>query len=291
LRSLFTLLILLGVLFAAGPVARLLAQVPPTSSEATPAAATPAATSSPAATTTGKAAPNESPGFMAIVFSGGIVGIIIMLAIIGLSITAAALTIEHAMTIRENVLVPAGLAERVRDQLLGGNLVAADQICQTKPSLLSFVIRAGLAEADGGWSSIEKATEDAIAEQAARLFRKIEFLSVIANIAPMLGLLGTVTGMIMAFREVAESQGAATASDLAEGIYSALVTTVGGLVVAIPCLGVFAVFRNRIDQIVADAAYQVQHVFTPLKRRNTNAPQPRATAVPPTPPPAGGPRK
>jgi biopolymer transport protein ExbB len=289
LRSLFTLLILLGVLFAAGPVARLLAQAPPTSSEATPAAATPAATSGPAAT--GKEAPRESPGFMAIVFSGGIVGIIIMLAIIGLSITAAALTIEHAMTIREKVLVPAGLAERVRDQLLGGNLVAADQICQTKPSMLSFVIRAGLAEADGGWSSIENATEDALAEQAARLFRKIEFLSVIANIAPMLGLLGTVTGMIMAFREVAESQGAATASDLAEGIYSALVTTVGGLVVAIPCLGVFAVFRNRIDQIVADAAYQVQHVFTPLKRGRPNLPQSRATAVPPTPPPAGGPRK
>ena len=288
MRSLFALLILLAVLFAAGPVARLLAQAPTTTSPTTPAT-TATASASPAAT--GKDAPEESPGFLAIVFSGGIVGIIIMLSIIGLSITAAALTIEHAMTIREKVLVPDGLAERVRDQLLGGNLVAADQICQTKPSMLAFVIRAGLAESEGGWTSIEKATEDAIAEQAARLFRKIEFLSVIANIAPMLGLLGTVTGMIMAFREVAESQGAATASDLAEGIYSALITTVGGLVVAIPCLGVFAIFRNRIDQIVADAAYQVQHVFTPLKRRTTNPTQQRATAVPPSPPPAGGPRK
>jgi biopolymer transport protein ExbB len=232
--------------------------------------------------------PVEPPGLFEIIFSGGLMGIIIMLAIIGLSITAAALTIEHAMTIREKVLVPAGLAERVRDQLVGGNLVAADQICQTKPSLLSFVIRAGLAEADGGWTSIEKAIEDATAEQAARLFRKIEFLSVISNIAPMLGLLGTVTGMIMAFREVAESQGAATASDLAEGIYSALVTTVGGLVVAIPCLAVFAIFRNRIDQIVADAAYQVQHVFTPLKRGRANPTPQRAAIVPPSPPPAGG---
>ena len=287
MRSLISFLILVAVLFAAGPVARLLAQAP-TSSSATPAATTPAATSPTAAD---KDAPAEAPGLLEIVFSGGWMGIIIMVAIIGLSITAAALTIEHAMTIREKVLVPAGLAERVRDQLAGGNLVAADQICQTKPSMLSFVIRAGLAEADGGWTSIEKAIEDATAEQAARLFRKIEFLSVISNIAPMLGLLGTVSGMIMAFREVADSQGAATAADLAEGIYSALVTTVGGLVVAIPCLAVFAIFRNRIDQIVADAAYQVQHVFTPLKRGRSSPVQPRATAVPPTPPPAGGPRK
>ena len=56
---------------------------------------------------------------------------------------------------------------------------------------------------------------------------------------------------------------------LAEGIYQALVTTVAGLLVAIPCLATFAVFRNRVDQLVAEAAYQAQHVFAPLKRRRT----------------------
>ncbi len=67
--------------------------------------------------------------------------------------------------------------------------------------------------------------------------RRIEYLSVIGNIAPMVGLLGTVTGMIFAFQQVATTRGAAGAGDLAEGIYQALVTTVGGLVVAIPALG------------------------------------------------------
>lgn len=286
MRSLWILLTLLAVAFAAWPASLLVAQSP---------APTGAASMAPASPSVASPAAEAKPGlsFFEIVFSGGWVGTIIMLAIIALSITAAALSIEHAMTIRESVLVPAGLADRVRDQLSGGNLLAADQICQTKPSLLAFVIRAGLAEADGGWSSIEKAVEDAMAEQAARLFRKIEYLSVISNIAPMLGLLGTVTGMILAFREVADSQGAATASDLAAGIYSALVTTVGGLVVAIPCLAAFAIFRNRIDQIVADAAYQVQHVFTPLKRgRLVAQAQPRAATAPPAPPPtAGGHRK
>ena len=109
--------------------------------------------------------------------------------------------------------------------------------------------------------------EEALAEQSARMMRRIEYLSVIGNIAPMVGLLGTVTGMIFAFQRVAVTQGSAGAGDLAEGIYQALVTTVGGLIVAIPSLGAFAIFRNRIDQFVAEAAYSAQHVFTPLKRR------------------------
>ena len=89
----------------------------------------------------------------------------------------------------------------------------------------------------------------------------------IGNIAPMVGLLGTVLGMIVAFQSVASTQGTASAPQLAEGIYQALVTTVGGLIVAIPSIGAFAIFRNRIDQFVAEAAYLSQHVFSPLRRR------------------------
>ena len=84
----------------------------------------------------------------------------------------------------------------------------------------------------------------------------------------MVGLLGTVIGMIFAFQNVASAPpGGATAPDLAEGIYQALVTTVGGLIVAIPALAAFAIFRNRIDQFVAEAAYMAQHVFSPLRRK------------------------
>jgi biopolymer transport protein ExbB len=114
---------------------------------------------------------------------------------------------------------------------------------------------------------MEKGMEDALAEQSARLFRKVEYLSVIGSLAPMLGLLGTVVGMVMAFREVAISQGAAQAADLAEGIYLALVTTVQGLVVAIPSLAAFAFFRSRTDQLLAETAYAAQHAVAPLKHQ------------------------
>jgi biopolymer transport protein ExbB len=223
--------------------------------------------------------------------AGGIIGLLIML----LSVGAVALVVEHLMTIRASVLMPAGLADEVRELLTAGKVGPASQRCGMEPSLLAHVLGAGLAEADGGWPAVEKAVEDATAEQSARLFRKVEYLSVIGNIAPMLGLLGTVIGMILAFRKVADTQGAARAADLAEGIYLALVTTVEGLIVAIPSLAAFAVFRNRVDQLVAEATYVAQHVFAPLKRSRVGSlPKvpagPRAPAPPrgPAPPPVGG---
>ena len=72
--------------------------------------------------------------------------------------------------------------------------------------------------------------------------------------------------MILAFREVANTQGAARAADLAEGIYLALVTTVEGLIVAIPALAAFAIFRNRVDHLVAEVTYLAQHASAPFKR-------------------------
>ncbi len=198
----------------------------------------------------------------AIFAAGGPVGLVIGL----LSIGAVALVIEHLMTIRASVLMPPGLSDEVRQLIVAGDLRGADQRCREQSGCLPFILSAGLSEIDGGMAAIEKAVEDAVADQSARLFRKIEYLSLIGNLAPMLGLLGTVIGMIFAFREVSATQGAARAADLAEGIYLALVTTVEGLLVAIPSLAAFALFRNRVDQLVADTAYAAQHALNPLKR-------------------------
>ncbi len=224
----------------------------------------------------GSAAPR---GFLDIVFSGGPVGIGIMLVLLGLSLTAVYLIIEQILTLRRRELMPEGVADQVRSMITQRQVKEAVQLCKSRPSLLSFVLLNGLSELDGGWSEVEKSLEDALAEQAARLMRRIEYLSVIGNIAPMVGLLGTVSGMILAFQRVAVTQGAAGAPELAEGIYQALVTTVGGLIVAIPSLAAFAVFRNRLDQFVAEASFLAAHVFAPLKRRKRPV-----RAEPPRPP-------
>jgi biopolymer transport protein ExbB len=232
-------------------------------------------------------------GIVDILRAGGPVGLLIVL----LSVAAVALVVEHLMTIRAAVLMPPGLAEEVEQFLATGQPAAAVDCCRQRPSVLAHVIESGLMEADGGWASVEKALEDATADQSARLLRKIEYLSLIGNIAPMLGLLGTVIGMIFAFREVADTQGAARAADLAEGIYLALVTTVEGLIVAIPALGAFAIFRNRVDQLIAEVAQAAQHAMRPIKQRRaagatrtprapggTSAAPPAAPPEPPHPP-------
>jgi len=200
-----------------------------------------------------------------VIFSGGPVGIGMIILLFVLSLIAAYLVFDHIISIRRNDLMPPGLSDEVRKNLLAGDISMAKQNCNDNPSLLSFVLMHGISELEFGWSSVEKAIEDALAEQSARLFRKINYLSVIGDIAPMVGLLGTVFGMIVAFQSVASTQGTASAPQLAEG--QALVTTVGGLIVAIPSIGAFAIFRNRIDQFVAEAAYLSQHVFSPLRRR------------------------
>ena len=212
--------------------------------------------------------PRVAPrGLMQIIFAGGILGMSIIFVLLALSMTATYLVVEHLLTVRRQDLVPDRIQERLRQHFSEGKLSDAVKDCQGDGSFLSFVVLQGLSEHEGGWGAVEKALEDALAEQAARLLRKIEFLSVIGNIAPMIGLLGTVTGMIFAFQQVASSQGSAGAGDLAEGIYQALVTTVGGLLVAIPSLAAFAVLRNRLDQLIAESTYVVQHVCRPLKRR------------------------
>jgi biopolymer transport protein ExbB len=130
--------------------------------------------------------PPETAGLIEIVFSGGIIGLLILLLLLALSITAAYLTFDQIMTLRRNEIMPAGLAEAVRQALLTGRVAEADAACRRSPSVLGFVLHNGLTEWELGWSQVEKAMEEALAEQSARLMRRIEYLSVIGNIAPWL---------------------------------------------------------------------------------------------------------
>ncbi|GEM_PF-274509 len=226
---------------------------------------------------TGKPKPSSKLTLWGILNAGGTVGLLILL----LSLATVALAVEQALTLRKSVLIPDSLAAEVRDAMMARDGKRAVELCRKQPCLLAHVLLAGISEWEAGWSEVEKAVEDALAEQSARLLRKVEYLSVIGNLAPMLGLLGTVVGMILAFRTVAETQGAARAADLAEAIYLALITTVEGLIVAIPALALYAYFRNRADEVTAEAASLAQRALMPLKRR-------RAAVRPPSPPPKEG---
>ncbi|MFN9373977.1 MAG: MotA/TolQ/ExbB proton channel family protein [Planctomycetaceae bacterium] len=208
--------------------------------------------------------------------AGGTIGWIIM----AISVWMVALLIQHLLSLRASALMPAGLAEQVHNHIAEGRFPEAQQACRARPSFLSAVVEAGLVETPLGYAAVEKALEDASQQQAARLYRGLEYYTVIGTIAPMLGLLGTVWGMILAFMEF-ELKTNPQVSELAPGIYKALVTTLQGLCVAIPALAIYALLRNRVDELVAQTSLMAEHVFSGFKRARAGSRRAAAPAVKP----------
>lgn len=207
---------------------------------------------------------------------GGIVGYSIVALMAAMSVAMMALIVEHIISIRRTSLMPPGLAEEVHRCLSDNNTQQARQQCKLNPSFLGQVLDAGLVEVKLGYAAVEKGMEDAATEQSARLFRKIEYLNVIGTLAPMLGLMGTVWGMILAFVQF-EHKANPQVADLAPGIYKALITTLMGLAIAVPALASFALFRNRIDGLVAESSLMAEHVFADFKHKLTQRKRDKAT--------------
>jgi len=198
--------------------------------------------------------------FLELIQFGGLVGYVIIL----LSVAAVALIIDYALLLRRKVLMPEDEIEELGELVAGGKYdeVAADG---PRGSFVGTLVEAGLADRGRGYEAIEKAMEDRGEELTGRLVRRIEYLNMIANIAPMLGLLGTVIGMVKAFNQISISAGAADPRLLAAGIFQALMTTVMGLIVAIPCMFAYGLFRNRVDALVAEASVRGEEVVAPLR--------------------------
>jgi len=193
--------------------------------------------------------------------AGGTIGYVIMF----LSFLMVALIVDYLLTIRRTAFITPGLAEEVHKLLADRKLAEATNLCEKQPGFMGRVLFAGLQESQLGYTAIEKAMEDAAAEQSARCYRRIEHLSVISTLAPMLGLMGTVWGMIQAFMEF-EMKANPQISELAPGVYKALVTTLQGLAVAIPATGALAYFRSRVEELSMEASLLASHVFADFRR-------------------------
>jgi biopolymer transport protein ExbB len=182
---------------------------------------------------------------MTLIGKSGIIGIFIIL----LSFVGLALIIEHAVTIRRDKLLPHYFVVELEELFENEEYEEALQLCESEDNLLSRVVGAGLAKVDRGYEVMEEGMAEAAEESSMTLQHKISYVSLISAIAPMLGLLGTVVGMVISFAVLAEKGGAANPTDLAEGISMALMTTVMGLIVAIPLMGVYHFFRNKVTRL------------------------------------------
>lgn len=168
------------------------------------------------------------------------------------SLLGLALVADRLVALRRKTVIPPEFTQRMLDALgtTGHDLPAVRAYCSEHDSPMARVILAGVRKAGRGEEAVEVAIEDAGAMEVARLRTNFRMLNGVSVVAPMIGLLGTVWGMIQAF-QVASSVGLGQGEKLAEGIYAALVTTMVGLMIAIPLQICYFYFQSRVDEIVS----------------------------------------
>jgi len=200
-----------------------------------------------AAATTPPAA--RSAPFIEVVRGGGPLGVILWIAIFATSVAGIALIVDAFITVRDIKIMPPELIVAVQESMQQGDVMKALQYCEEEPCPLSNILSAGFSNVEEGFDTIQDAVSVAAAMEEERLMQRVNYLNVVGNLAPMLGLLGTVQGMIAAFANLAAA-GAAGGGALANSISQALYTTAFGLFIAIPALAFFYYFRNRASTII-----------------------------------------
>jgi biopolymer transport protein ExbB len=173
----------------------------------------------------------------------------IMYLILACSIIGLAVFLERLAFLRRKHLVPERFVRAVTRAWQRGEFEAAWRLCQQQDLPLARIMRAGLRKIKEGPQEVERAMEVTGSHEAGVLEANLRFLGAISNIAPMLGFLGTVTGLITAFNVIAV-QGTGDPKLMADGVSEALITTEFGLFVGIPALGAYHYLRGKVDRLV-----------------------------------------
>ena len=191
----------------------------------------------------------------------GLIGYVIW----GLSLVMLGLVIKYFIDIRRANILPVDVQQQVQERLEQKEYRDVIDMTAEEPSYFSYLMHAALTEAAHGYPAMERAMEEAAEERTAKMLRGIEWLNLIGNISPMLGLMGTVWGMIGAFFGIVEAGGTPEPAKLATSIGQALVTTLLGLAVAIPSLMVYGIMRNRIDSLTSEAMVSSQELISTFR--------------------------
>lgn len=167
------------------------------------------------------------------------------------SVLAVAIAVERFLSLRHDKIIPPAFIEGLRKAMSRDTAGISNSLayCRTTGGPVGDIFSAGMLRLSKGEDAVEKAIEDTAYREVDKLKRSLRGLAVIASVSPLLGLLGTVYGMISAFQD-ATIAGMGKADMLAEGIYEALVTTAAGLTIAIPVLLVYQYLSTRIDTLV-----------------------------------------
>jgi biopolymer transport protein ExbB len=189
-----------------------------------------------------------SGGFMDVVFGSGVLGVILWAALFGDGAAAIYFAVDCWVLIKPNKIMPQTLIAKVQGAMAEGDVMKALNACKDEPSPMANILAAAFQHVEEGFDVIQEAVNAAADLETERIMQRLTWISVCSNLAPSLGLLGTVQGMIMCFATLAS--GVPDIGALAGNISQALWTTAGGLVVSIPSLTIFYSIRNNANRLI-----------------------------------------
>jgi biopolymer transport protein ExbB len=184
-----------------------------------------------------------------------------------LSFIMVAVIMMNILQLRRDSLLPASFIELFEQKLQAKDYQGAYDTARADDSFVARVLAAGLGRLNRGYEEAIEGMQEVGEEETMSMEHKISYLALIGSIAPMLGLLGTVQGMIDAFSVIASSETSPKPKDLAQGISTAMVTTLAGLIVCIPAMIAFSLFKNRMARLVLEVGVVSEGLMSRFNRK------------------------
>lgn len=208
----------------------------------------------------GGAAPKPKQNLLGWVISSlgwGYLGIFL-----AISVTLVSLFVMNMLAARRETLCPQELVDTFEEKLNEKEFQAAYDMARTDESVLGQVLSAGLAKLSRGYNKALEGMQEVGEEESMKLEHRLSYMALIGNISPMIGLFGTVHGMIAAFQEIALGGATPKPAELAEGISTALFTTLVGLAIAIPAIAAYNVLRNRVTRLLLEVGVTSENLMS-----------------------------
>lgn len=172
-----------------------------------------------------------------------------------LSLAAVYIFVERYLTLKKAAKNPEGFNDRIKSMVLAGDINGAKMMCAQTNTPVSRMLAKGITRIGNPLKNIETSIENVGKIEISKLEKNLSSLATIAGAAPMLGFLGTVTGMIQAFIAIAQAEGTISPQLLSGGIYQAMVTTAAGLIIGLPAYVGYNYLVSKIDSIVHSMEY------------------------------------
>lgn len=215
--------------------------------------------------------PQES--FLAwMIRASGIFGFLIMLV----SFAMVAIIMMIALQLRRDNYLPASFIEEFEQQIQARDYQSAYETAKGSDSFIGRILAAGMGRLSRGYDEAVEQMQQVGEDETMAMEHKIGYLALIGSVAPMLGLLGTVQGMVLSFQVIANSTTSPKPSELADGIATALFTTLEGLVVAIPAIIFYSLYKNRLARFLMESGFVAENLMKNFQ--NMGKPAPAAAA-------------